>query len=345
MEAVGDADSRAIVALLRHPGTYPDAPQSVTVVETHMSWVFLTDRYAYKLNKPIRYEQCDFSTPNMRRSSCEEEVRLNRRLAADVYLGVSAITRETDGSLALDGPGYPVDWVVHMRRLSASNMLDSLIVTRRALHEEAGIRGAARHIAEFFRTASPEPISGPAYRRILEVGTRDDSQALLSPRYGLPHGRIEALARGQLALLESQPALFDHRVQADRIVEGHGDLRPEHICVRPRPAVIDCLEFSKPLRITDPVDELTFLALECERLGEPQVGTWFVDAYLHCTGDDPPQKLRRFYKVYRALRRAKISLRHLDDPRVQDPARFAARAQDYLALVEPVMGAGRSALA
>ena len=301
-----------------------------------MSWVFLTDEHAYKLKKPLRYDRCDFSTPDLRRTNCDEEVRLNRRLAADVYLGVSAITRESNGRLALNGRGTPIDWVVRMRRLRAEHMLDAIITSRRTAIEEADIRASARHLAQFYLTAPPDPISGPAYRKLLEDGTRDDMQELLRPRYGLPGDRIEALARGQIALLEQRASLFDRRVQADHIVEGHGDLRPEHVCVRPRPAIIDCLEFAKDLRVVDPVDELTFLALECEHLGEPRVGMWFLDAYRHATGDEPPALLQDFYRVYRALRRAKIAACHLNDPTVRDQERFAARARDYLASVDPV---------
>jgi aminoglycoside phosphotransferase family enzyme len=330
------------VAFLRRPAAYPDAPGAVIAIETHMSWVFLAGLYAYKLKKPIRYNSLDLSRPELRRHNCHEEVRLNRRLASDVYLDVLAITRAPDGTLALGGPGEHVDWVIRMRRLPADRMLDAIIASGRAASEEPGIRAVARYLAHFLSAARPAPLSGPDYRARLEQGVREDVQTLSVPRYMLPRDRIESLGHAQLALLGQNPLLFDQRVHVGRIIEGHGDLRPEHICVRDEPAIIDCLEFSKDLRLLDPADELAFLALECERLGDRRVGGWFLDAYREVSGDDPPAALLHFYRVYRALRRSKIAAWHLDDPTVRDPERFAARARHYLELVEPIDPTGVS---
>jgi aminoglycoside phosphotransferase family enzyme len=331
-----NASSGATVAFLRSPESYPEAPRTVIVNETHMSWVFLTDEYAYKLKKPIRFDDLDLGTCERRRHSCEEEVRLNRRLAPDVYLGAWAITLAPNGALALDGKGQPVDWVVRMRRLPAERMLDAVLAARRAAGEERGIRAVANHLARFLAGARPEAISRGDYCARLERGVRDDMHVLSAPRYGLSRDRLGRLVRAQLQLLERHALLFERRVDAGRIVEGHGDLRPEHICVRRPGAIIDCLEFSKELRVLDPLDELAFLALECERLGDSRVGQWFLDAYCEVAGDEAPAAVLHFYRVCRALRRATIAARHLDDPAVRDPERFAARARHYLQLVEPL---------
>lgn len=324
------------VAFLQRPASYPNPPHAVAAIETHMSWIFLTDDRAYKLKKPICYDGLDLSAPETRRLICQQEVLLNRRLAPDVYLGVSAVTQSPNGMLALDGQAEQIDWVVRMRRLPADRMLDALIMSGRAKTEEAEIRVVARHLAQFFATARPVPISSSDYRARFEQGVREDLLALSAPRHALPRDRIEALALAQLALLERRPLLFEQRIQAGRIVEGHGDLRPEHICVRQDCAIIDCLEFSRDLRVLDPVDELAFLSLECERLGEPRVGQWFLEAYRDASGDEFPEGLLKFYRVYRALRRAKIAAVHVDDPAVRNPERFAAKARQYLDLVEPV---------
>ena len=331
-----DAASEGTLAFLRSPASYPDAPRVVVVKETHMSWVFLSDEYAYKLKKPIRFDGLDLGTPGLRHHGCDEEVRLNRRLAPDVYLGVSAITLTQTGELALDGKGQPIDWVVRMRRLPAERMLDALIEGRRARDEERDIRAVARYLACFFAAARPEAMSPSDYCARLERGVREDLGALSAARYGLSRERLEKLARAQLELLDRNPLLFERRVQANHVVEGHGDLRPEHICVRGQGAIIDCLEFSKDLRLLDPLDELAFLILECERLGDSRVGQWFLQTYCDVAADEAPAALLHFYRVYRALRRANIAARHLDDPTVRDPGRFAARARQYLEMVEPV---------
>jgi aminoglycoside phosphotransferase family enzyme len=223
-----------------------------------------------------------------------------------------------------------------MRRLPAERMLDALMVGRRAAGEERDIRAVARYLARFFAAAHPEAMLAGRYRARLERGVHEDVEALSAPRYGLSRERLRRLARAQLELLDRNPLLFERRVRAGRIVEGHGDLRAEHIWVGGQGAIIDCLEFSKDLRVLDPLDELAFLALECERLGDARVGQWFLDEYCDVAGDEAPVALMHFYRVYRALRRATIATRHLDDPTVRDPERFAATARHYLELVEPV---------
>lgn len=338
-----DVDIESKIRFLRRPDSYPHAPRGVTPVQTHLSWVFVTDAHAYKLKKPIRYDGIDFTTVAHRKRNCEEEVRLNRRLAPAVYLGVVPLTREPTGALALNGRGEPVEWLVQMRRLPSEHMLDAIIAAARVTADETAIRAAARHLARFYVDAPAEAVSGPAHRKRLADGVRRDLDELSRPRYGLPGQRVAELAQAQLAFLEKAPALFDRRVDAGRIVDGHGDLRPEHICVRPEPAIIDCLEFSKELRVIDPADELAFLALECERLGDARVGQWFLQTYVTVTGDEPPASLLHFYRVYRALRRATLAAWHLDDPDVTDPERFAARARHYLELVEPVSAASTGA--
>ncbi|HSD26332.1 MAG TPA: hypothetical protein VLL75_03460 [Vicinamibacteria bacterium] len=320
----------AKVAFLRRPEAYAEKPGSVEVVETHMSWVFLTERHAYKLKKPVRYDSLDFSTPELRRRDCEAEVRLNRRLASDVYLGIVALSVDPVAGFALGGEGDPADWLVHMRRLPAERMLDRLI--RRGRIEEAEVRPAALRLARFFADARPVELSAVEYRKRLEEGTRGDRDELCQPEFRLPRDRVVQIADSQLVRLARHPELFDRRVDEGRIIEGHGDLRPEHICLTPEPAIIDCLEFSRDLRLLDPADELAFLGLECERLGRAAVGRWFLRAYAEVGGDEPPEPLLRFHRNYRALRRAKIAVWHLKDPGVRDHDKWGERARCYLEL-------------
>lgn len=326
----------AVLSFLRRPDAYPGAIGPVSVVETHMSWVFLTQTEVYKLKKAIRQDGLDFSTAALRRHNCLEEVRLNRRLAPDVYRGVVAVTREADGTLSLDGPGEPVDWLVRMQRLPEQANLEQVLCTGRGQVETPAIRVAARALAHFFARATPVALAPSAYRHRLESGVRSDRDVLVQPQYGLSAPKVEALAAGQLRVVDRWQAVFEARVNEGHVVDGHGDLRPEHIWLGDPPAVIDCIEFDPVLRILDPADDLSFLALECERLGHAWVGQLFLEAYVEATGDRPPDLVLAFYRVFRALRRATIAARHLDDPAVSDPHRFLARAEAYLSMVEPV---------
>lgn len=318
------------VAFLRRPEVYPDRSQRVEVRETHMSWVFLTRRLAYKLKKPVRWDWVDLSTLEARRANSEREVRLNRRLAGEVYRGTVRLTREADGGLALDGAGEPVDWLVCMGRLPEERMLDAAI--ERGTIDPNELRAAARHLARFYGRAAPLSLEPAAYRERLAEGMESDRSELLRPAYGLSKEAVEGVAAAQRERLERHAALFDRRVREGRIVEGHGDLRPEHILLAPEPVVIDCLEFRRELREVDPADELAFLGLECERLGAPDAGGVFLEVYVAETGDAPPAPLLRFYRDYRALRRAKIAVWHLDEPEVAEPEKWTARARRYLEL-------------
>ena len=318
------------VSFLSRCDAYPERPHAVERIGTHMSWVFLTDRHVYKLKKPVRWDSLDFSTLELRRHDCEEELRLNRRLTADVYLDVVPLTQGARGALALGGRGDPVDWLVHMRRLPGERMLDRMIGTGRI--EEADVRPTALHLARFYVRAPAVERSSASYRKRLVEGTSADLRELCRREFQLPAERVQSLAAAQLDFLERRAALFDRRVGEGRIVEGHGDLRPEHVWLGEPPAIIDCLEFSSQLRWLDPADELAFLALECERLGRPIVGQWFFGAYREVTGDEPPRELVRFHRSYRALRRARISIWHLEAPGIRDAEKWRERALRYLEL-------------
>lgn len=320
----------AKVAFLSRPAAYPDSPVRVETIETHMSWLFLTDRHVYKLKKPVHHDYLDFRKPGARRFYCEEEVRLNRRLAEGVYLGVVPLSADWRGHLHLDHIGTPIDWLVKMRRLAAHDMLDHAL---RDLHVEANdIVRIAQRLAAFYRACPPVAMDLPAYLAGLQAHIDTNLRDLCRPEYGLPAAPVERLCAEQHASLQAMRALFGARIEAGRIVEGHGDLRPEHICIRPRVIVIDCLEFSRDLRLVDPVDELGFLTLEIERLVADGYSRLLLHAYSTASGDWPPQPLLRFYKSLRAGVRARIAIRHLDEERFRHAPEWSRRALSYLQL-------------
>jgi aminoglycoside phosphotransferase family enzyme len=318
------------VDFLSRRDTYAPEPDTVERVETHMSWVFLTDRFAYKLKKPIRYDVLDFSTRHRRLRSCQRELLLNRRLAPDVYLDVVPLTVEADGRFRLGGPGPAADWLVKMRRLPADRMLDRRIAAGTITRPE--VEPAAALLAAFYARAVRARIDATGYLRHLRRSVRADREELVKETYGLPAGDIARVADAQLRYVRRARSTLEGRVSSGRVVEGHGDLRPEHLCLTDPPAVIDCLEFSRDLRMLDPLDELTFLGLECERLGAPEVGQWFMDAYLRATRDEAPAELIGFYLRLRALRRAKVAVWHLRDDgiRLDDADKWIGRAKWYL---------------
>jgi aminoglycoside phosphotransferase family enzyme len=295
-----------------------------------MSWLFLAETLVWKLKKPVRYDYLDFSTPEARRRNCEAEFRLNRRLASDVYLGITSLTLEQSGRMQLDGRGEAIDWLVRMRRLPSERMLDRAIASHTVSDEDARKVGAL--LARFYREALPVPLTTAEYKQKLAAEIHTSRRELEKPEYALPVELVEPVITGQLEFLDQEAKLLDDRVRAGLIIEAHGDLRPEHICLENRPVIIDCLEFNRDLRILDPASELAFLALECERLGASRTGELILQTYRAETGDRPPERLLIFYRSWHACLRARIAVWHLRDDEVRDPAKWTNKAEQYLQL-------------
>ena len=321
--------AESLVESLQQPKIYPEHTASVSLVETHLSWVFLTDQFAYKLLKPVQFEFVDFSSTELRRFGCEEEIRLNRRLAPDVYLLVVAVRRATSGDFQLDEsvhlsePSTPpadktkpeiVDWLVKMRRLPDDCTLVALHETGRLRYED--LSTLATTLARFYRSVSGPRVDPQAYRDEVERHVRANRAELLAKvNHDLPSAAnclspitVKCVHAAQLQVLKLRPELFDERVSAGRVVEGHGDLRPEHIYLLPEPIVIDCIEFSRHFRQLDIADELSFLVTECDFIDAPTIGHRVAENCLKLLGDAPPAELLAFYRSYRACVRAKVAL-------------------------------------
>jgi uncharacterized protein len=318
------------VAFLSSPAAHSDETTTVEAVETHMAWVFLTSSYAYKLKKPVRSPSLDFSTIDKRRVDCEEEVRLNRRLAPDVYLGVLPLVISREGVLSLGVPDVEqtaVDWLVHMRRLPADGMLDAQIAHGTLVTGD--LDRLANTLARFYRHATPVGMSGDVYRRRCRDEVALNRRELTKSTYGLAEDLVQRALAPQTALLDREPALFEER--AAHVVEAHGDLRPEHVCLAgPEPLIIDCLEFNRALRLLDPAEELAFLSMECARLGAPEVEEILFREYATMTGDQPQERLIRFYEAYGACVRARLCVWHLEDHDAQAVDKWVSRAEAYL---------------
>ena len=180
--------------LLKAAATTDNRDATVRVIETHISWVFLAGAFAYKLKKPVRFEFLDFSTRDLRHQACLEEIRLNKRLAPDVYLSVLPITQASDGGLALSGDGKPIDWLVQMRRLPADNTVDVLLRERRLT--PAHVQAIANHLAQFYASLSPRPITAEEYRCRFDRHIRANAADLLN---ALPSDRARLTADSRIA--------------------------------------------------------------------------------------------------------------------------------------------------
>ena len=306
-------------------------------IETHFAWVFLSGERAWKLRKPVRRDTMDYASLDARRRGAAAEVRLNRRLAPHVYLGTRALTLDAAGRFAIGGDGDVVDWLVEMRRLDRSRMLD-----RRLARGEVAAGDLDRLVAQmatFYAAEPPAVTDGAAFgaRLLTQVTANERVLETLDP------DSARTLAEAQREFVAAHPDWLDARAAGGCIVEAHGDLRPEHILLDDPPAVIDCLEFDRNLRILDRAEELEFLALECARLGHEAAGERIAAGCLARLGDAVPRALQKFYRSHRAATRAKLYVWRTVENDGGNPQRWLATAREYLALAREAAGAAASA--
>lgn len=325
------------VAFLSDPASYLEPARGLEAIETHWSWVFLTECHAYKLKKPMRVDRSDLRTVEARLDMCRTEILLNRRLTEGVYLDAVALALDAQGRmrLGLQG-GTPVDWLVRMRRLPEERRLTRLIAGGGVDRDE--LRGFAAFLARFYARLAPAPTTlDERCERFASINA-ENAAALADAGPLLPRELAAGVPARVAARLARARGALAARIAAGRIVEAHGDLRPEHVFLEDPPQVIDCLEFSPDLRTLDTAEELAFLALECERLGAPAMRFDLFDAYARASGDTPPSSLVDFYQAHHACVRAKLAAWRIAEPGTRDPARWAARARAYLELARARLG-------
>ncbi len=251
-----------VASFLATPEAY-GLPGPVEVINTSISMVFLAGAFAHKIKKPVKLSFLDFSTPGLRRADCEHEVELNRRTAPTIYLGAIAITREADGSLALDGKGKAVEWAVKMRRFGNESLLDQMASNGMLTQELIG--KLARNIAAFHAAIPPETEAGGAenFRRNL---LSNDAEYRNFSKQIFPLAAIDALRNASLAALDKLAPLLDARKAAGWVRHCHGDLHLGNIfCLDGEPTPFDCIEFSDAIAKIDVLYDLAFLLMDLWR--------------------------------------------------------------------------------
>lgn len=318
----------AKIRFLSNPDSYGGATRRVVARETHMSWVFLTDNHVYKLKKPVKHAFLDFSTLKKRRFFCEEELRLNRRLAAETYHNVVPLRRDRSGGFILGGDrGRVADWLVMMKRLPQADMLDERI--RGGTVSAGDIRRLSRTLAEFYGKAQGEDVPAEEHWRRFFREQQLNREILETPEFALNERELNVLSIVE-ELLEAVRPEIEERVHRGDIVEGHGDLRPEHICLCQPLQIIDCLEFNRSMRMLDPYDELGYLGMECAVLGAPRIGPELIRAIAAGPHRPPTAKLMAFYGAFRAILRARLCLAHLLERPIRKPRKWRPLASRYL---------------
>lgn len=328
-------DIEAKLKFLQTPEAYGQSGVQLECIETHMSWVFLIGDQVFKLKKPVRFPFLDFTSLKSREFYCREEVRLNSRLAPGVYLGLMAL-QWRGGAFALvaqshlhrpAAAGEIVDWLVLMRRLPKHRMLHQLIAQGAVASQD--IDALVELLCGFYRTAPAAAVSPDEYLARFQYEQASNREVLLRPQFQL-RDAAPAIDRLDVALSQGAGLLRD-RASRQRVLDGHGDLRPEHVCLLQPPVVIDCLEFNPQLRQVDPFDEVAYLGLECEIAGAPWIGERLTSGCAAALGERPAPALMHLYTAHRSILRARLAMAHLLDPQPRAPEKWPPMAARYVA--------------
>jgi aminoglycoside phosphotransferase family enzyme/predicted kinase len=342
----GKMPATGFIERLRLPACYPHPAAPVELLETHISWVLLAGDFAYKVKKPVDLGFVDFSTLAARRRYCEEELRLNRRTAPDLYLGVVPITG-TPLAPVMGGDGEAFEYAVRMRRFPQEALLDGLAKSG-ALTERI-VEDFARTVAAFHggiaRTDGAGPFGAP--RTILADAVDNFAQLeLLDDDAGTRAAR-QALASWTLREYNRLEEVFARRKHDGFVRECHGDLHLGNVAMLGgRPVPFDAIEFNDAFRWVDVMNEVAFPVMDLVHHGLGRLASRFVDAYLDATGDFAGLRVLRFYLVYRAMVRAKVSCIRARQAGIAeaDRARSEAAYRGHLALAEQLSRPGSPAI-
>jgi uncharacterized protein len=317
----------AALAGLLDPAAYAHRPAGVELRETHISWVLLAGELAFKLKKPLRLPFLDYSTLDRRHELCHEEVRLNSRLAPDVYHGVRAIVAAGDGlRIAVEDDPAAIEYAVEMRRYADEATLDRRLAAGAAAAPE--VRDVARRLARFHADAAipPEPERAvPALAAML-----DENFATLE-ELAVDAEELDDARRLADAFLTGRRAELGRRAGSGSVRDGHGDLRAEHVLLERGIEIVDCVEFDPALRDIDVGLDLAFLAMDLRRFDE-RLARALVTAYREAGGDPGDDALIGFFAAQRALIRAKVALVRAGQVSGADADRRSADAARLLQL-------------
>jgi len=319
----GPLGHEAADALL-NPDTYDVPTGDIKVIQTHISFVFLTGEYVYKIKKPVDFGFLDFTTLEKRRFFCQEELRVNRRLCPDIYLEVVPLNRAKDGNIRVKGPGKTLEYAVKMVQLPQEALMGQSL--ERGEVSESDMVEIAALLADFHaRAATGEGVDEyGGYHQIKTNWVENFDQTRELKGEILDAEKFNALEDHILNFIEDNRELCQERVEGGRVRECHGDCHGGNIFIiregtdryRPGIYIFDAIEFNRAFSCSDVASEVAFLAMDLDFKGHGDLAGTLVDAYIEKSGDTDIRALLDFYKCYRAYVRSKVIGFKLSDPSV-----------------------------
>ena len=323
----------SIAEALLNSQAYPHKPRKIELVQTQMSFLFLTGDYVYKVKKPVNLGYLDYTTLEKRRFFCHQELELNRRLCPEVYLAVAPIV-EYKGALHIEGEGKTVEYAVKMKQLPRDHMMDVLLPRGQVSQEM--VTKVAEKLVSFHQRAETNPEIA-AFGKLGVIRQNTDENFAQTERYvgvSIPSTEYNRIENYTDDFMQSNASLFNKRIREGKIRDCHGDLHAAHVCFTDDICIYDCIEFNDRFRYSDVASEIAFLAMDLDRYQQADLSNHLVNTYVELSHDEELLKLLNFYKCYRAYVRGKVESFKLDDPYLTEEEKKAslATAESYFDL-------------
>jgi len=301
---------------LKNPAIYGSDVESVNILQTHISYVILTGKYAYKIKKPVNFGFLDFSTLEKRKYFCKEELNLNRRLCPDIYLDVVAFTEKNE-DLEIDGRGQIVEYAVKMKEFPQEKIMTKLL--QQGKIDEDIFDKICDILVKFYRSSKhSEDIKQYGTVETVKKNTDENfEQTKVVIDITIPKKIFEDIKLYTNEFLKKKNDIFQNRIKQGHIRDCHGDLHSGNIVVNEDEiCIFDCIEFNKRFRYSDVASDISFLAMDLDYLGYPYLSSYFIEKYIKKSKDADISKILNFYKCYRAYVRGKVIGFKLDDPNI-----------------------------
>ncbi len=321
-----------LVESMMKPEFYPHTPETVELIQTHISYIFIAGDLVYKVKKPVDFGFLDFTTLGKRKYYCDKEVILNQRFAPDVYRDVVRIIEDKNGNLLLSNGNRIVEYAVEMKKIPEDRMLYRLVEENNVTDDD--VRRVGKYLARVYKNIRSDE-KAQSFGTLAVISTNvvenfDQTRKYIGgPVSDDSFNAIEAWSR---SFMDHHSSLFAKRIAAGHIKDCHGDLHLQHICIDDdRISVFDCIEFNERFRFGDVASDVAFLSMDFDFNKKRDLATIFVDAYREESGDTEMMNILPFYKTYRAMVRAKVTSFMLDDDALDDVARHNAflKAKNY----------------
>ncbi|HUN55627.1 MAG TPA: AAA family ATPase [Smithella sp.] len=296
-----------LIETMKKVDFYPHHPASVEFIQTHISYIFIAGDIVYKVKKPVKFDFLDFTSLSRRKFYCEEELKLNKRLAPDTYLDFTAISLDSQGNITLGKGVQIIDYAVRMKKLPAGRMLKTLLL--QGLADERIMDNLAKKIADFHQQAQTggKIDAMGDIENIRRNHEENFAETVNFINITIPEYQYNFIKDYAEKFLAEKETLFGKRVSDHKIRDCHGDLHLDHICVTDDIIIFDCIEFNERFRWGDVAEDVAFLTMDIDFNGCPRQADAFIQSYIKHSGDTDMLTLLNFYRCYYAYVRGKVT--------------------------------------